>query len=91
MTVTDPHPGPDAEALIRRVLEMVEGTRALPLSSSVRLDNKDEVLELLDEATQRLPEEFRQARWMMKEREEYVDRTKREGEKIVESARLRAE
>jgi regulator of protease activity HflC (stomatin/prohibitin superfamily) len=82
---------PDTEMLLRRVIEILEGTRTLPLSSSVKLDNKDEVLELLDEATQRLPEEFRQARWMMKEREEYVDKTKREGEKIVESARLRAE
>jgi cell division septum initiation protein DivIVA len=85
------HDGPDTETLLRRVIEILEGTRTLPLSSSVKLDNKDEVLELLDEATQRLPEEFRQARWMMKEREEYVDKTKRDGEKIVESARLRAE
>jgi cell division septum initiation protein DivIVA len=83
--------GPDTETLLRRVIEILEGTRTLPLSSSVKLDNKDEVLELLDEAAHRLPDEFRQARWMLKEREEYLDKTQREGEKIVEAARLRSE
>jgi cell division septum initiation protein DivIVA len=85
------HDGPDTETLLRRVIEILEGTRTLPLSSSVKLDNKDEVLELLDEATQRLPDEFRQARWMIKERDEYLDKTKREAEKLVEAARLRSE
>jgi hypothetical protein len=82
---------PDAETLIRRVIEIIEGTRTLPLSSSVKLDNKDEVLELLDEACHRLPEETRQARWMLKERDEFLAKMHREGEDIVQSARLQAE
>lgn len=36
------------------------------MSSSVKLDNKDEILELLREASERLPEEVRQGRWMLK-------------------------
>ncbi len=92
MTAIEPRPdAPDTETLLRRVIEILEGTRTLPLSSSVKLDNKDEVLELLDEAAHRLPDEFRQARWMLKERDEYLDKTKREGEKIVDAARLRSE
>ncbi len=39
--------GPEAEALLQRVISMIAGARALPLSSSVKLDNKDEILELL--------------------------------------------
>ena len=81
----------DSEALLRRVGDLIEGTRAIPLSSSAKLDNKDEVLELLEEARARFPEEMRQARWMMKEREEYLHKTQREGEDILEAARLRAE
>lgn len=84
-------PVPDTEGLLRRVIDILEGTRTLPLSSSVKLDNKDEVLELLDDAVQRLPEEFRQARWMLKEREEFLEKTKREADDILEAARLRAE
>ena len=34
--------------------------------------NKDEVLELLEEALERLPDELRQARWLLKEREEFL-------------------
>ena len=81
----------DTEGLVRRVMEIIDGTRALPLSSSVKLDNKEEVLELLDEACQRLPEETRQARWLLKERDEYLAKMKREGDDLVYAARLQAE
>ncbi len=81
----------DSESLIRRVIEIIDGTRALPLSSSVKLDNKDEVLELLEEATQRLPAETRQARWMLKERDEFLAKMQREGDDLVQAARLQAE
>ncbi len=91
MSSLDPRPQADTETLVRRVIEIIENTRALPLSSSVKLDNKDEVLELLDEAVTRLPDEVRTARWMLKEREEYVQKTQREAEEIIESARERAE
>jgi hypothetical protein len=84
-------PGPDTESLVRRVIEIIEGTRALPLSSSVKLDNKEEVLELLDEACHRLPEETKQARWLLKEREEFLAKMQREGEDILLAARLQAE
>jgi hypothetical protein len=84
-------PAPDTESLLRRVVEIIEGTRTLPLSSSVKLDNKDEVLELLDEARHRLPEETRQARWMLKERDEFLAKMQREGEDILQAARLQAE
>jgi cell division septum initiation protein DivIVA len=82
---------PDAETLIRRVAEIINNTRSLPLSSSVKLDNKEEVLELLGEALDRLPEELRQARWMLKEREEFLARNQRDADEILEQARVRAE
>jgi cell division septum initiation protein DivIVA len=81
----------DTEGLIRRVIEIVDGTRTLPLSSSVKLDNKEEVLELLDEALARLPEETRQARWLLRERDEYLAKMQREGDDLVAAARLQAE
>ena len=81
----------DAETLIRRVVEIINNTRSLPLSSSVKLDNKDEVLELLGEALDRLPEELRRARWMLKEREEFLAKNQRDADEILEAARVRAE
>lgn len=85
------HERADTETLMRRVMDIIDGTRALPLSSSVKLDNKDEVLELIDEAIHRLPEETRQARWMLKERDEYLQKMQREGDDLVHAARMQAE
>jgi cell division septum initiation protein DivIVA len=79
------------EVLLRRVIDIITNTRTLPFASSVKLDNKDEVLALLEDACERLPEELRQARWLLKEREEFLEKMQREGDDIVEAARLRAE
>ena len=81
---------PDTETLLRRVIEVIGNAKPLPLSSSVRVE-KEEVLELLDEALERLPQELRQARWMLKEREEYLNKVQREADEILEAARVRAE
>jgi len=83
-------PGTDSEQLLRRMHEMVAAARPMPLSTSVMV-NRDEVLDLLDEAIERLPEELRAARWLLKEREEYLAKVRREGEEILEQARTRAE
>jgi hypothetical protein len=91
MTTVGPRSELDIESLLHRVIEIIEGTRTLPLSSSVKLDNKEEVLELLDDALQSLPEEVKQGRWMLRERDEFVARMEREGQDIVEAARQRAE
>ena len=84
-------PVPETEAMLQRVAGMIASARTLPLSSSVKLDNKDEILELLREASERLPEELRQARWMLKEREEYLAATKRQADELVEAARSEAQ
>ncbi len=75
MIVPDRHSeAPDTEVLLRRVLDLVNSAPKMPLSSTVRLE-KDEIVEMLEEAIARLPEEMRQARWLLKERqaEDYVD------------------
>jgi cell division septum initiation protein DivIVA len=82
---------PDSETLLRRVSEIINNAKSMPLSSSVLLNNKDEVLELMEEALERLPAELRQARWMLKERQEFLAKVQREGDEILEAARVRAE
>jgi cell division septum initiation protein DivIVA len=62
----------------------------MPMSTSVMV-NKDEVLELLDDALEQLPDELRAARWLLKEREEFLAKVRREGDEILEQARARAE
>ena len=97
MTLSDgeiPHisstPTPDAETLLRRVMDLIGSARPMPLSASVMI-NRDEVVELLEEALERLPDELRAARWLLKEREEFLAKVQREGDEILEAARVRAE
>ena len=72
------------------MLDLINGAPKMPLSSTVRLE-KDEVVELLEEAIARLPEEMRQARWLLKERAEYLAKVQREADDILAAARERAE
>ena len=80
----------DAETLLRRAVDIVATAPTMPLSSSPRID-RDEMIELLEEALHRLPDELRQARWMLKERQEFVAKTRREADELLEAARVRAE
>ena len=69
---------------------MISGARPMPLSASVMI-NREEVLELLEEAIERLPDELRAARWLLKEREEFLAKTRRDADDILDAARARAE
>jgi hypothetical protein len=85
-----PHHAAESEALLARVIEIIENARPMPLSASSMI-NKEEVLDLLDEAVSRLPDELRAARWLLKEREEFLAKVRREGDEILEQARSQAE
>jgi hypothetical protein len=81
---------PEAEVLLRRVLDLIKSGKPMPMSTTVRLDPA-EAIELLEEAIARLPDELRAARWLLKEREEFLAKVRREGDDILEQARTRAE
>lgn len=80
----------DTSDLLNRVVELVHAARPMPLSASAMI-NKEEVLDLLEEAADRFPTELREARWLLKEREEYLAKMRADGDEIVDAARARAE
>jgi hypothetical protein len=82
--------GTDVETILHRVADAIGTARPMPLSASVMI-NRDEVLELVEEALSRLPEELRAARWLLREREEFLAKVQREGDDILDAARVRAE
>jgi len=96
--IDDDYPAPaggashvgDAETLLRRAIDIIVNAPTMPLSSSPRID-RDEIIELLDEALARLPDELRQARWMLKERQDFVNKTRREANEMLDAARVQAE
>jgi hypothetical protein len=80
----------DSGVLLRRAIDIIATAPNMPLSSTPRID-RDEIIELLEEALHRLPDELRQARWMLKERDEFIQRTRREAEEVIEAAKVQAE
>jgi vacuolar-type H+-ATPase subunit H len=80
----------DTHTLLSRLQELLENARAMPLSASVMV-NRDEFGDLLHDAIEGLPDELREARWLLKERDDVIERARREAERIIEAARVRAE
>jgi cell division septum initiation protein DivIVA len=80
----------DLETALLSIREIVDTARTMPMSASV-LVNREELLGLLDEALATLPDELRHARWLLKEREEYLAQARRDSEDIVEAGRTQAE
>jgi hypothetical protein len=80
----------DLETLLRELRETIDAARTMPMSASV-LVNREEALELIDDALAAMPEELRHARWLIKEREEYLAQARRDSEDIVEAGRVQAE
>ena len=65
---------------------MVKDAKSMPLSSSV-LINREELLEMIGDMRDALPEEIKQARWVVRDREELLLKARREAESIVAQAR----
>lgn len=76
----------DLATRLQQLEELVREAKSMPLSSSV-LVSRDEVLQMVAEMQEALPEEIKQARWIVKDREELLAKARAEGERIVEQAR----
>jgi F0F1-type ATP synthase membrane subunit b/b' len=76
----------DLTARLSQLEEMVRDAKSMPLSSSALL-NRDEVLDLIEDLKAALPDEIKQARWVVKDREELLAKARRDAEAMVEQAR----
>ncbi len=76
----------DVLVLIDKLDDLVHNARPVPLTDQVRVD-REEIYDLLDQMRATIPEEIKQARWIVKERQEMLAEAKREAERIVREAR----
>ncbi len=78
----------DVLVLIDKLDDLIHNAKRtmLPGSDQVRLD-REEVYDILDQMRATIPEEIKQARWIVKERQEMLAEAKREAERIVKEAR----
>ncbi len=79
-------PRSDLERSLRTLEMMVADAKAVPLSSSVML-NKADIDAVLADIEAALPEELREARWVVKERDDLLDAARAEGNRVIEEAR----
>ncbi len=77
---------PELEELIDEAIGMVSQGRPLPMSSTVKV-NKAELLEVLEEIREAMPEELRRARWLLKEKEEFLAQARQERQEIIDQGR----
>lgn len=80
----------DAEEILLDLIELISKAANVPLSSTPRID-REEVIALLEDAIACLPQEVREARFMLKEKETFLIRSQREADEIIEAARTQAE
>src|SRR3712207_7472387 len=76
----------DVLVLIDKLDDLVHNAKQVPLTDQVRVD-REEIYDILDQMRATIPEEIKQARWIVKERQEMLAEAKREAERIVKEAR----
>src|SRR6185369_15217334 len=74
----------DVLVLIDKLDDTIHNAKPVPLTDQVRVD-KEEIYDILDQMRATIPEEIKQARWIVKERQEMLPEAKR----IVKEARER--
>ncbi|MBU3674688.1 MAG: ATPase [Acidobacteria bacterium] len=80
----------DVLVLIDKLDDQVHNAKPVPLTDQVRVD-KEEIYDILDQMRATIPEEIKQARWIVKERQEMLAEAKREAERIIKEGRDRQE
>ncbi|HET6498542.1 MAG TPA: ATPase [Coriobacteriia bacterium] len=80
----------DILALIDRIEELVDNGRSVPLTGSKMVD-PEKLYEIVDEIRAQFPDELKQARWIVKERQEMLEEAEKEANRILEDARDRAQ
>jgi hypothetical protein len=75
----------DIAGRIQQLEELIVEAKSMPLSTSV-LVNREEALELVQEMRAALPEEIKQARWVVKDREQLLTKARKDAEGIIQQA-----
>ena len=80
----------DVLVLIDKLDDLIHNAKTVPLTDTVRIE-REEIYDILDQMRASIPEEIKQARWIVKERQDMLAEAKREAERVIQEARDRAE
>ena len=76
--------------LVSEIILAISEAKTIPASGKVIID-REQMLQTLEMLQERLPEEMRTARWMVREREAFVARTNERVRELVQRARRKAD
>lgn len=80
----------DLLSALNELEELIEGSGKIPLTRKVMVD-EDRILDLLDRIRTTIPEEIRQAKWIIQEREKVLDDSQKEAMRILEDVQKQVE
>jgi cell division septum initiation protein DivIVA len=76
----------DVEAKLHQLERLIADAKAVPLSASIML-NRSEVEGLVADVRDALPDELTQARWVIKERDQILERAEADAARLLDDAR----
>ncbi len=79
----------ELQDLVEELILSVEQARGVPLSGNASID-RNEMTDRLRHLRDQLPEELRTARWMLREREAFIQQTNEEAAELLRRARDKA-
>ena len=80
----------DTEVCLRQAYDLVAGARRVPVSASVMVD-REQLLDLIQGAIDRIPEEVKESKLLLRDREEIVAQGRRQADVLLDDVRARAE
>jgi hypothetical protein len=80
----------DVLVLIDKLDDLIHNAKTVPLTDTVRIE-REEIYDILDQMRASIPEEIKQARWIVKERQDMLAEAKRVAERVIQESRDRAE
>ena len=67
--------------LLEYLQDLVENSSKVPMSGKVMIDKK-EIIEVIDQIINYMPDQFKKAEWVMNERERILDEAKKEYDSV---------
>lgn len=80
----------DLLSALNELEELIEASGKIPLTRKVVV-NEDRLLDLLDRIRTTIPEEIRQAKWIIQEREKVMNDSQKEAIRLLEDAQKQVE
>ena len=74
--------------LLEELEQVVDEGRSSPFSNKVQVD-KDEIFEIIDEIKMKLPNEIKQSKWVIEERNKILVDAQKEADEMLKEAELR--